>query len=328
MDGDENFSRVSHELRLSGDPDGRLRWIAGLFYQRQEHLFDLQWVVPDMDPANSVVQNGVTTWQTHQERIDRDKAAFGELYIDLADQWTLTLGARYFEYENSLYGFNGFLRHCTGYFDENGDFVQDNDGEPQFPCFNTGVVDDVSEGDDWAGKVNLEWRIAPDKLVYATWSEGFRAGGVNRARVPGIPKYEPDFVENYEIGWKTQWADGTVRFNGAVYIVDWNDFQYGFLDFTVSNLTIIQNVGNAQTKGIEFDLDWAATENLLLSFAGSYNDAELEEDCWLTLYGNNLFDEDGQIDILDPGYFSPSGQDYNQIWIKPRTFGIRFAQRF
>ena len=415
VDGDENFNRMSHELRLSGDSGGRLRWIAGLFYQRQEHLFDLQWVVPDMDPANSVVENGVTTWQTHQQRIDRDKAAFGELYFDVTDRFTATFGARYFEYKNSLYGFNGWQRYCTGYYDENGNFVQDNDGEPQYPCFNTGILDDVSEGDDWAFKVSGEYKLADDKLIYATWSEGFRAGGVNRARVPGIPKYKPDFVTNYEIGWKTEWADGSVRFNGAVYLVDWDEFQYGFLDFTISNLTIIQNVGNAETKGVEWDLNWAATENLLLTFAGSYNNAELKEDFWrsdqdridglppdapkgtpmpyvpelqltgiarynfdvgsmpmfaqaawsyrdgswndleetnprrayidsynvlnlstgierdnwsLAFFANNITDEAGQIDITDPGYYSPSGQDYNQIWIKPRNYGIRFSQKF
>ncbi|MEJ8566918.1 TonB-dependent receptor [Elongatibacter sediminis] len=413
--GDETFERFSHELRLQSDQDQRFRWIAGLFYQRQEHLFDLQWVVPDMNPADSVVQNGVSTWQTHQQRIDRDKAVFGEVYFDLTDAVTLTVGGRYFEYENSLFGFNGFLRHCTGFYDDNGNFVQDNAGEPQFPCFDTGIVDDVADGDDTSWKGSVEWRVADDKLLYFTYSEGFRAGGVNRARVPGIPKYQPDFVENYEIGWKTQWAGGTVRFNGAAYLIDWKDFQFGFLDFTVSNLTIIQNVGNAQTRGVEFELDWQATDQLLLSFSGSYNDAELEEAFWrsdqdrldglppdapkgtpmpyvpewqytaigrwnfdagslpafaqfafsyrdgsfndlestnsrrdrmdsysvlnlstgiekdnwsLTLYANNVTDERGQIDIGDPGYFSPSGLDYNTNYIKPRSYGIRWAQRF
>jgi outer membrane receptor protein involved in Fe transport len=413
--GDETFKRTSHELRIQSSPDNRFRWIAGLFYQHQEHLFDLQWVVPDMDPARSVVQNGVTTWQTHQQRIDRDKAVFGEFYFDLTDTVTLTLGGRYFEYENSLYGFNGFIGHCTGFFDENGDFVEDPDGEPQYPCFDTGILDDVAEGDDFSWKGSLEWKITPDKLIYVTYSEGFRAGGVNRARVPGIPKYQPDFVENYEFGWKTQWAGGTVRFNGAAYLIDWKDFQYGFLDFTISNLTIIQNVGNAQTRGVEFELDWAPVDNLLLSFAGSYNDAELEEDFWrderdrddglppdapegtpmpyvpewqytaigrwnfdlgslpafaqaavsyrdgswndleetnsrrarmdsytvlnlstgierdnwnLTLYANNVTDERGQIDIGDPGYASPSGLDFNTGYIRPRSYGIRWAHRF
>jgi iron complex outermembrane receptor protein len=153
VSGDENFNRNSHEIRLQSSPDGSIRWVTGLFYQRQEHLFDLQWTVPDLNPAQSVVENGTTVWQTFQRRVDKDAALYGEAYIDLGSAFTLTLGARYFEYDNSLFGFNGFIGHCTGYYDENGDFVEDRDnGVPQYPCFNTGILDDVSKGDDWAGR--------------------------------------------------------------------------------------------------------------------------------------------------------------------------------
>lgn len=411
--GNENFTRVSHELRISSSQDQRFRWVAGLFYQRQEHLFDLQWVVPDMNPADSVVENGVTTWQTNQQRIDRDKAVFGEVYFDISDKLTAIGGLRWFEYENSLYGFNGFLKHCTGFVDADGNFTEDPAGTPQFPCFNTGILDDVSKGDDFAYKGSLQYRPNPDKMLFVTYSEGFRAGGVNRARVPGIPKYEPDWVINYEFGWKTSWLDNRLRFNGSAYIVDWKDFQFGFLDFTISNLTIIQNVGESRTKGIEWDLSYAATENLTVSFAGSYNDAKLQQDFWrsdddriagepptsakgtkmpyvplwqlsfiarqnfnlgslpafgqfalayndaawntldnsirqemgaytlvnlttgiqkdnwtLTFYVNNLADERGQNDILDPGYFSPSGVDYNENIVRPRAFGLTWSQHF
>jgi outer membrane receptor protein involved in Fe transport len=150
----------------------------------------------------------------------------------------------------------------------------------QFPCFNTRILDDVAKGDDWAFKVNLEYRLDDDKLLYVTVSEGFRAGGVNRARVPDIPKYAPDFVTNYEFGWKLSLADGRLRINGAAYIVDWDNFQFGFLDFTVSNLTIVQNVGNSRTKGVEWEATFAANDNNTLTFAGSYNDAKLQTAFW------------------------------------------------
>ena len=290
--GFEQYSRQSHELRLQSSPDQRFRWIGGVFFQAQEHNFDLQWIVPDLDPDLTVVLpptgdrkfGGNTVWQTYQVREDKDTAVFGEVSFDFTDQLTGTFGARYFEYENSLYGFNGFARHCTGQYID-GDFVEiaeDDGGVMQFPCFNTRVLDDVAEGDDWAFKVNLEYAIDDDKTIYGTVSEGFRAGGVNRARVPDIPKYNPDFVTNYEIGWKMMLADGRVRFNGAVYIIDWDNFQFGFLDFTVSNLTIVQNVGKSRTKGLEWDLTWSVTDNNMLTFSGSYNDAELQTDFWRT----------------------------------------------
>lgn len=427
--GFEQYLRTSHELRIQSPGDERLRWIAGAFYQSQEHNFDLQWIVPDLDPALTVVLpptgdrkfGGTTVWQTYQVREDQDTAFFGELTYDFNDRFTGTVGARYFEYENSLYGFNGFARHCTGFYVD-GDFVEDPAGVMQYPCFNTRILDDVAEGDDWAFKANLEYNIDDDKLIYVTWSEGFRAGGVNRARVPGIPKYNPDFVTNYEFGWKMLLADGRLRFNGAAYIVDWDNFQFGFLDFTVSNLTIVQNVGNSQTRGVEWDLTYVANDNNTLTFSGSYNNAELETDFWrtdqdridglppnapagtpmpyvpefqltgiwrghfdvrglpgffqgavaytgsrwndldtlnvparremdaytlvnlsagieeenwsATIFINNAFDERAEIDIADPGYgtgvpgYAPPGTAWTTMTNRPRTYGVRFSQRF
>ncbi len=427
------FLRESHELRFQSSGDQSLRWIAGAFYQKQEHNFDLQWIVPDLDPARTVVlpspgrYGGTTVWQTYQIREDRDKAVFGELSFDFSDKLTGTVGARYFEFDNSLYGFNGFAEHCTGLYID-GEFVEipappDGIGEMQFPCFDTRILDNVKEGDDWVFKGNVEYRLDDDKLIYVTWSEGFRSGGANRARVPGLETYNPDFVTNYEFGWKLLLGDGRVRFNGAVYVIDWDNFQFGFLDFDLSNLTIVQNVGNSRNTGVEWDLTWAASDNNTLTFAGSYNDAELKTDFWripsekeaglplnapkgtpmpyvpdlrlsgiwrsnfevgsmpgffqaavtytgerwndldtlnvparremdaytlvnlsggierdnwrATFYVNNVFDERAQIDINDPGYGTdilgydhPPGHVWTTTTNRPRSYGMRFSQRF
>jgi outer membrane receptor protein involved in Fe transport len=277
---DETFTRQSHELRLQSSPDNRLRWIAGLFWQRQEHDFDLRWVVPDMDPdfnvdriwpLGTVVEGEQVVWQTKQIRVDRDKAFFGEVSFDVTDSWTVVGGYRYFDFENSLFGFNGSVDRCL-----------DANGLPQYACFDHPNLDDVSKGDGDSFKFSLNFNLDEDKLLYATYSEGFRAGGVNRAAVPGIAKYDPDFVDNYEFGWKTIWLDGQLRFNGALYQLDWDDFQFSFLDFAVSPLTIIQNIGQARTKGAEFDLAYAATSDLTLSLSGAYTDAKLQEPYWRT----------------------------------------------
>ncbi|MFK8050774.1 MAG: TonB-dependent receptor [Halioglobus sp.] len=276
---DENWNRTSHELRLQSSQDQRLRFIVGLFWQEAEHDFDLQWIPRELDPANSIIAGGSTVWQTKQVRIDQDQAVFGEISFDITEKLTVLGGFRAYEYENELYGFNGFIGHCTGVFDASGDFVEDRvNGVPQRPCFDTRILDDTADNDDVIGKFNLTYTIDEDKLVYFTWSEGYRAGGVNRARVEGIPTYEEDFTTNWEVGWKTSWLDNRLRFNGAVYFIDWEDFQYSILDFAVSNLTIIRNAGQATSKGLEFDMDFAATDKLTLSFSGAYTDATLDED--------------------------------------------------
>jgi len=292
--GDENFNRQSHELRLQSSQDGSFRWTAGLFYQRQEHLFDLRWNVPGMDPLgndlfwpvnpSSAVENDLVVWQTNQLRVDRDKAFFGEVEFDVTDNVTVVGGYRRFDFENSLFGFNGFSGRCA-----------DASGVPQYPCFSGAPnLDDVSDGDGDLFKLSFNYRVDDDKMVYLTYSEGFRAGGVNRARLAGdiVPKYDPDFVDNYEFGWKTTWLDSRLRFNGAVYFLQWDNFQFSFLDQAISPLTIIQNIGSAETLGTEFDLAFAATDKLMLTVAGSYNDAELQESFWT--------DDDDRIAGLDP----------------------------
>ncbi len=65
-------------------------------------------------------------------------------------------------------------------------------------------------------------------MVYLTWSQGFRPGGVNRSNPTGqSPVYQPDILTNYEFGWKTSWADNTLTFNGAIFQENWDDMQFG-----------------------------------------------------------------------------------------------------
>ncbi len=272
ISSDETFNKQSHELRLQSAADGRFRWMIGAFVQRQEHDFDLRWEVPELNPADSVVQDGLAIWQTNQYRVDRDEALFGEVSFDVNDFLTLIGGMRFYEFENSLYGFNGRLSSCD-----------DANGVGEFPCYDHHPnVDDVSEGDGNTIKLSANFNVGEDKLLYATYSEGFRAGGVNRSTASPLPKYDPDYVDNYELGWKTMWFDGRLRFNGAVYHLDWSNFQFSFLDFDLSELTIIQNIGEADTDGAEFDLVFGATDALTLSLSASYNKAELQEPYYRT----------------------------------------------
>ncbi|MDH4055320.1 MAG: TonB-dependent receptor [Gammaproteobacteria bacterium] len=266
---DEKFTKQSHEIRLQSNEDQRARWVVGAFMQRQEHNFDLRWEAPDLDTASSVIENGNVAWQTKQDRVDKDLAVFGEVNFDITDNLTLVGGYRWYEFVNSLSGFNGGLGRCL-----------DANDQPQFPCYDFPNVDDVSKDTGNTVKIGVNYNLSDDKMVYATYSEGFRPGGVNRATVAGdlAPKYDPDSVDNIEMGWKTMWADGRLRFNGAIYHLEWDNFQFAFLDYAVSPLTIIRNIGKAETDGMEFDLVFAASDALTLSLSASYNDAQLQTD--------------------------------------------------
>src|SRR5262249_53893543 len=95
-------------------------------------------------------------------------------------------------------------------------------------------------------KVNATWRIDDDRMVYFTWSNGFRPGGVNRNSLATSDPYKPDYLTNYEVGWKTSWLDSSLQFNGAIFLENWKDFQFSFLG--PNSLTVIANAGQAQIK--------------------------------------------------------------------------------
>jgi outer membrane receptor protein involved in Fe transport len=112
-------------------------------------------------------------------------------------------------------------------------------------------------------------------LFYGTWSEGFRPGGFNRNE--GVPTtYVSDEVTNMEFGWKTELADGRVRFNGSIYKIDWDNMQVGVTDFeNFGVLTFVLNAANAEIKGFESDVTWLPTENLTVASSWSYNSTEM-----------------------------------------------------
>jgi iron complex outermembrane recepter protein len=112
-------------------------------------------------------------------------------------------------------------------------------------------------------KGTLTYKITPEQLVYFTYSKGFRPGGVNRVYGPGSPPYKADYLENYEVGWKTQWFDHRLRWNGALFWEDWKNFQFSYL--VPPSITAIANGGNARIKGIENELDLVPTEHLLIT---------------------------------------------------------------
>jgi outer membrane receptor protein involved in Fe transport len=267
--GKDHFTKDSHEVRLSSPGDRRFRWVAGLFYQRQFHRIEQRYVIRDLADSISVTGWPDTLWLTLQDREDLDYAAFAEASYDITPELTFTAGIRGYSFENSLIGFFGF---GAGYSSKTGE-SQCFAGPivPNSPC--TDLSDTVTDTGE-THKLNLSWRATEDAMLYATYSTGFRPGGVNR-RSEFAP-YAADFLTNYEFGWKTTWADGRLRWNGAVFYQQWADFQFSFLG--PNSLTLIANAGDATVKGVETDVLWIPIDGLTLSASGAYTDGELDKD--------------------------------------------------
>lgn len=121
-------------------------------------------------------------------------------------------------------------------------------------------------------RANITWKPIEDKLLYATVSKGFRPGGINRRA--GIDPYAADFLENYEIGWKTTWSN-SFRWNGAIYYQEWKGFQYSYLG--ENSFTVIQNGPDARIYGIETDVTWSPTIGLIVNASAAYTDAKTKQ---------------------------------------------------
>jgi outer membrane receptor protein involved in Fe transport len=266
----DGYRTDSHELRIASPADNRLRVVGGLFWQRQSHDILQDYKVDGLSAVQEVPGWADTIWLTAQQRVDRDKAAFGEVSFDITPRLTATGGVRFFRADNSLYGFFGY--GDWGWSSSSGVVICTVD--QQFlgaPCVN---LDKRVKESDSIGRFNLSWKIDDDKMLYATWSEGYRPGGINRRGT--IPPYTSDFLTNYEAGWKTAWLDNRVIFNGAVFREDWKDFQFSYLG--LNGLTEIRNANKARIEGVELELQWQASYNFLLSGGFAWYDAKLMED--------------------------------------------------
>lgn len=269
IQGEDHYRRETHELRLS-DSEGALRWVVGAFYQRQRHFIQQRYLIDNLAAVLEVPGWDDTLWLTQQMRVDQDRAVFGEVTYDLTDKVTVTGGIRFFQSHNSLEGFFGFGTGYSSGTGVGGCFRGPLPTTPTSPC--TNVNKDVEES-GFTHRFNLTYNFDEDRMVYVTWSTGFRPGGLNRRG--SLPPYSSDVLTNYEFGWKTTWLDGSLRWNGAVYALQWEDFQFSILGS--QGLTEIKNAAQAQVLGFETDVVWRPTAGLTLSGGLALTDAELTD---------------------------------------------------
>jgi len=283
--GDNQYERTNHEIRLVSNQDSRFRWLAGVFYEDALHHFDSEWHVLgtagltgdgsfgggfDGNPVGAALEAPDIYWTTDQVRSNEETAYFGEVSFDFTDKLSAAYSARYFDFDSSLVGFSGTFWWPSPQFGERG---------TGGPNPNT----DLSTNDsDTVGKFNVSYRINDDVMVFASWSEGYRPGGLNRVyntSIGGV--YQPDFLTSYEIGMKTTLMDGRMRLNAAFFTQEWDDFQLSKIDTSVSVLTLTDNVGKAESDGFEFDGSFLIADSWDMNFGLSYIDSTLSEGYWL-----------------------------------------------
>lgn len=314
---DQEQERFTHELRFSTPDENAVRVTGGIFYDDfeirtqddflylavEELGFAPNAPIPGAAANNPNTRAPGVAFFNDVIRTEEQVALFGEASFDvLPALLEVTLGLRYYNLKQEFRGQSSFASGIfVGSVDQDAGRNYDNAGSVNAPGFDPlappapGAVDPDVPGHSTSAlrltgfipKLTLNLTPTPDSLYYFTYSEGFRPGGFNRGGgvysldldFPTVKTtYDTDDVKNYELGWKTEWMQGRLRFNGSLYFIEWTDMQVSRFDpENVSILTFIENSADSEILGIEGDLVWAATDNLTLFGAFSYNDTELTD---------------------------------------------------
>jgi outer membrane receptor protein involved in Fe transport len=272
----DKYGKMSHELRISSPTSNPLRVTAGLFYQRQTDKIRADYVIDGLAQTGSAFLAGPSyvyfapfgddIFGTRLKRIDRDYAIFGELSYDIMPNLTFTGGVRGFKARNTLTGFSGFAGDTRKLF--NGSPICLPTSRKDIPCQS---VDKVYKQSGETHKLNLTWKPDRDRMIYATYSTGFRPGGNNRK--PQYGPFKADTITNYEIGFKTSWLDRHLRVNGAFFYEIWDHPAISLARPGDFGVTSIDNVGAARSYGFEGDVSYTQG-GLSLSGSGTYVNAK------------------------------------------------------
>ena len=215
------------------------------------------------------------------KRTDKQMGVFGEVSFALNDTSELSVGARWYDIEVDFEGsanssfYNGFGNPDTQQFGSN--------LSAQYAPGNANGYPDKAQTDGVIGKVTYSWNPSEDVMYYATWSEGFRPGLLNRpvgssspdGSYTVKPAVDSDEVTNYEFGWKAVLQDGALRFNGSVFMVDVRGLQSTIFDPSIVNLFFSDNAADAEIKGVEGDFLYYTDNGFILSGAFSLLDTEI-----------------------------------------------------
>lgn len=232
---------------------------------------------PGPFPAGVIFRNDVL-------RTDEQLGLFGETTFDLTDQFAVTVGARWYDIEVDLEGSANSSFFNLGTATDAQAFGTNISA--QFAPNNTVGAPDKAATDGAIYKLTGTWTPNSDLLFYATYSEGFRPGLLNRPGGAAGPNgytvpfaVDTDDVQNYEFGWKTELFDNSLRFNGSAFFVKVEGLQTTIFDPSIVNLFFSDNAANAEIQGIEGDFTWApyAVEGLTIAGAFSLLDTEVTD---------------------------------------------------
>lgn len=281
--------QFSQELRLASKGNRTVDYVIGAYYFWQivngygATRYGPAAALWNLPTANQTIANaaldGFEANSTSTPET-RTFALFGQTDWHLSDALTLTTGLRW-THEKKAGAFSQFWvdgADISGFTPAQVTAI--NAIRTQFnPVTNFSTR--FSEN-NLSGLITLNWRVAPDANVYASYSRGNKSGGLNLTALPvGIaPEVAPEKVDAFELGFKSQFLDRRATFNAAAFWTEIRDYQTAITEQvqgTVNVRQYIANIPKVRSRGVEGDLAFQANDNLSFTASASYTDAKYVE---------------------------------------------------
>lgn len=284
--------QFSEELRVATRRSARLRAVAGLYYYHEERSIDIPQYLGSATaqllglPATTPPLTSTTNAQTETD----SWAAFGQVTYDITATLIGELGVRYtkdskdFAYAQRVTsGIESWplpVRAIFGLLDPSDALAP-----------GSGSVGPLTASDSWdkvTGLASLSWHVTDDLNFYVRYAQGFKSGGFQSTTVashnvagrpfvdsnPQIP-FDPEDMDSWEIGLKSELLDHRLRLNLAAFHMDYSDIQMQYTD-PVTRAKRVVNAGNAISKGVELELSATPFMGLTVDASVGLQTAELD----------------------------------------------------
>jgi iron complex outermembrane receptor protein len=263
-------NQFSQEVRMTSKLDSAFNYVAGVYYFKSRYTLNPQ----DIYLLGGQIQHFTASQDS------KSYAAFAETYWTIAPQTRLTVGARY-------------TRETKEFADTAFDTTQPQPFPVAFACPDPTLPttdpsfaacrDPSVTFSKVTPRVSLDYKFTPDAMIYATWSRGFRSGGWNGRATSqtSIGPYDPETVDNYEVGVRTEWLDHRLRMNLTLFDEKYKNKQEEVLTPAPNGPpgsieTVVRNAAAATIKGVELEVTAAPVDNVTLYSSAGYLDAKYD----------------------------------------------------
>ena len=289
--------QYSQELQLTGDAiNNRLHYVAGLYWFDEKTTGET--TANFLGPFDPALNNWLflNTSSTNLDAENDATAAFAQVEWEWSETWRTTLGLRYTEETRKLKrvqyqlvpdsldanGGNVFeVIPGSGLYQTGPDFLYN----PFFDFAENDHTRAKTSDNDTTPMASIQYLVndvdgIDAGTVYLTYSEGFLSGGLSEAPSGDLENFKPEEVKNWELGFKLDLLNSSLRVNGAFYYSDYKNRQLTSLvinPVTNSPAPATVNAAKSTIKGFELETQWYPVEQLQLMFNLTLNDGNIEE---------------------------------------------------